>query len=257
MDDSRPAATDGSPAPPAAPGGPPAPRTVPEVLDTLRSLQVSADATPPLYANDGVASFNYLYTIITNDVLDKLDQRDYFEDNEWLAALDVVFASRYLRALWCYQTHNGETPSSWSLLFDRRSNRRISPIQFAVAGVNAHVNYDLAFAVVATCQTLEVDLDSGAHHRDYQKINAIFAEHMRRLREHFEDRVEREVDTLVAGLADRIDQLIVVGARDVAWSRACQLWPLRGDPAAIRQAEHCEDALVTLAAHGLLAPLAL
>ena len=44
-------------------------------------------------------------------------------------------------------------PTAWQPLFERRADPGIEPIQFALAGMNAHINHDLPLAVVATCPT--------------------------------------------------------------------------------------------------------
>ena len=65
-------------------------------------------------------------------------------------------------------------PRAWAPLFEARAKPRIAPIQFALAGMNAHINHDLCLALVATCKELGLGLDLGSpQHRDYLKVNAI------------------------------------------------------------------------------------
>lgn len=233
-----------------------APRSVPEVLDHLERYQEILDATPPRYQDDGVASFNYLYTVITRDVLDKLDEGTYFEDNDYLASLDVVFAIRYFSAMGLCPGPDHVCPTSWAVLVRHRDNPAISPLQFAVAGVNAHINFDLAMAVVTTAEDLGRRLGAGSQRADFQRINAIFADHMHRLREHFEGRFLREEDrAALAAMADLIDDVLVVGARDVAWHHAEHLWRLRNDPAETAHWLHGLDVLVGLAGRAILSHL--
>ena len=46
------------------------------------------------------------------------------------------------------------TPAPWRVLFERRTGQ-IAGVQFAAAGINAHINFDLPFALVATWEAPE------------------------------------------------------------------------------------------------------
>src|SRR5690606_15001275 len=45
-------------------------------------------------------------------------------------------------------------PACWRPLFQFRRHPGVRPLQFALAGINAHIGHDLALAVVDTCRTL-------------------------------------------------------------------------------------------------------
>ena len=180
--------------------------------------------------------FRSLYRIITQEVWDRLELGATFRDREYLAQLDVEFARLYFTAIRADAAGCAATPRSWQVLFDRRGED-IDPMRFAVAGVNAHVNLDLAFALLATCEKLNRPF-SEAEHADYDAINEIFAEHMSDLRQHFENRFERVLDKAVFDdLADDAGDLTVLLARDAAWRRAGQLWAVRGKPEFQRERE--------------------
>ena len=55
-----------------------------------------------------------------------------------------------------------DTPSAWVPLFAQRSRRGVAPLQFALAGMNAHINRDLPVALVTTCRELGLDLRDGS-----------------------------------------------------------------------------------------------
>ena len=207
----------------------PLPETVQEVLKLQDELQDLVDRWPPREQADGLACFNYLYRIITQEVWDRLELGTTFHDPEYLARLDVEFARLYFTAIRADAAGGTATPRSWQVLFGRRGDD-IDPMRFAVAGVNAHVNRDLAFALLATCEKLDRPF-SEAERADYNAINDIFAEHMSDLRRHFENRFERVLDKAVFDdLADDAGDLTVLLARDAAWRRAEQLWAVRGKP---------------------------
>lgn len=205
------------------------PEDVPAVVDRLRRLQPLLESGPR-GPEDGLACFNFLYEKITSEVLEQLGDQDLFRDPEFVARLDVEFARRYLTAVRTQAT-GGTPPRAWKVLFERRERPGIGPMEFAICGVNAHVNYDLAPAVVRTCTVLGRSELGSAEHHDYQAINAVFALHMGRLRDHFQDWLGREIDgTFLDSLLDGAGSLTVVVARDAAWRRAEHLWGLRSLP---------------------------
>ena len=201
---------------------------VPGVLERLDRLQELA-GSGPRGAEDGLACFNHLYREITDEVLTQLEGQELFRDPEFLARLDVEFARRYFAAVRA-DAAGEPVPRSWSVLLDRRADPAIGPMEYAVAGVNAHVNFDLAPAVVRTCTVLGREPGAGEH-ADYQAINGIFAQHMSGLRDHYESWLERELDgTVIDRIMDGAGTLSVVLSRDAAWRRAQHLWALRTRP---------------------------
>lgn len=194
------------------------PTTVPEVLATQEEIMEIAQ-TWPRGKEDGLSCFNYLYHVITKDVLTRI-QEDQFKNPKFIPVLDVEFAKRYFNAVYADAT-GADVPRSWAVLFQRRSNPNIDPQLFAIAGVNAHVNFDLAFAVVTTCAKLGCSYTDTEVHSDYQAVNDIFAQNMADLRQHFEGWLGRLLDkNIVKRALNNVDDLTVVVARDAAWHRA-------------------------------------
>ena len=215
------------------PGDPPV--DVPGVLARLDALQDIAEQHPPRYGEDGLACFNYLYREITTEVWEQI-QKDEFRSREFITRLDVEFAKRYFAAV-LPRTDGRPVPESWQVLLERRSEPEINRIQFAVAGVNAHVDFDLAFALLSTCRALGRPFGEDER-ADYNRINQIFASHMRALRRHFEDWWMRVLDGgLLALAADEGGELAVIVARDAAWNRAKRLAGLTGRDFDVESAE--------------------
>jgi hypothetical protein len=132
----------------------------------------------------------------------------------------------------------------------------IAPLQFALAGVNAHVNFDLAFALVTACEVIGSPLGADTQRSDYQRVNDVFADQMASLRHHFEDLVERDLDqSVVSSLNNHLDDIAVILARDAAWHHAQHLWTVRARARAMREQTEATDLLVSLAGRGLLAHL--
>ncbi|HEX4247267.1 MAG TPA: DUF5995 family protein [Pseudonocardia sp.] len=202
------------------------PVDVPGVLVRLGAIQAIAERQPPRFAEDGLACFNYLYREITTEVWEQI-QLGGFRSEAFINRFDVEFAKRYLDAV-VPRTDGRPVPESWQVLLKRRADADINPIQFAVAGVNAHVDFDLAFALLTTLRALGLPFGDDERY-DYNKINDIFAKHMRPLRQHFEDPWVRVLDRgFLAVCADEAGDLTVVIARDRAWDRAKRLSTLTG-----------------------------
>ena len=231
--------------------GPPV-NTIEEVVQRQRELQRHLIRTAPRRGRDGLACFNFLYRIITEDVLAKTRGMDFFEDNEFLVELDVAFANRYFDALRANERAQ-EVPVAWRALLSARNRRRVSSVRFAIAGVNAHVNYDLPFALITTAEKLGRPLDHGSHRADYERINDIFSIHMHGLRQHFQTQIERRVDDLVFGrLANFAGDRIVDWARDVAWVNAEIIWSRRDDADFVRAQDRRLDRFAGLVGRTML-----
>lgn len=206
-----------------------APQSVRDVVDRLTAIHELASGSPRGEA-DGIACFSLLYRTITANVLRWLDEGK-FQDSEFLATLDLEFAERYFSALRAYAFDRPSTPACWRVLFDSRGEERISRLHFATVGVNAHINFDLAFSLISTCQRLGVELGADRQHEDYLGVNKIFAANTRDLRDEFES---EEDSALVDAMEKFIDDFAIKLTRELAWKDAIRLWPHRLD--AIRMA---------------------
>lgn len=143
-----------------------APSTIAEVIERMQTLDA---LLPP---TDGLKWFNQLYLMVTQQV-DLHPPNGTWQNPEWLTRLDVVFAGFYFGAVADYIAGR-QVPSAWNVLFQARYQRGIDRIQFAVAGMNAHINHDLALALLATNLQLNlVPAPGGPESADYQSINEL------------------------------------------------------------------------------------
>jgi hypothetical protein len=227
------------------------PSSVPEVIERLRRIEASASRS------DGVVCFARLYREVTEGVNAELARRS-FEDGRFLERLDVCFAGLFFSALDAYEREPGSTPSAWAPLFAQRSRRGVTPLQFALAGMNAHINRDLPVALVTTCRELGLDLREGSPEQsDFEQINVLLG--------HVESHVKglylsgwlAFVDRLVHRF-HRIDDVVAMWdvrrARDAAWTNGRALWALRDEPPLASEFLEALDRMVGLASRGLLIP---
>jgi hypothetical protein len=141
-------------------------KTIDEVVVRLQSIEQA------LARDDGLRWFNRLYRDVT------LAVRDYCGSGQlkagpFLPQLDVYFGNRYFDAFDAAAS-GAHVPKCWSPLFEARHNRSIAPLQFALAGMNAHISHDLSMGVVDTCEALGIAPSDGSpQHRDYRAVNGI------------------------------------------------------------------------------------
>jgi hypothetical protein len=178
---------------------------------------------------DGVACFNRMYLGVTQQVKDRLTH-GFFDSPAFMEHLDVVFANIYFAALDAAVNEQNSPPPAWAPLLEARSNRSIYPIQFAFAGMNAHINHDLPMAVVAACVDLATTPTAGTHLADYQKVDGLLDAAEQSVRQSFESSAELAVDRHLQAVEDLVCNWTINSARDLAWGNALLLWELRDDP---------------------------
>lgn len=207
----------------------PPPRSPAVTIDDVIARMREIDATLP--AADGVACFNRMYLEVTLGV-DSQAKHGTFVDPRWITALDVVFANRYFAAVDALSGPASVQPPAWRPLLAARADPGIEPIQFALAGMNVHINYDLPLAVVGTCLDDGTAPTDGSHHDDYQRIDALLDTAEQSIRESFEQGAVRETDRHVAAVINLVCNWSMNEARDVAWDTALALWAVRDHQAA-------------------------
>jgi hypothetical protein len=191
-----------------------APATVDDVLALMQRIDDTLEPT------DGLKWFNRLYMMVTARV-DGPPPAGGWRAAAWLMHLDVVFAIRYFDAISRWLEGAPDVPRSWAALFENRFAPKIERVQFALAGMNAHINYDLPLALVTANQSLPSwPGRAGAEHDDFERINGIL------------ERVLPEaLEFLAVGVlgqiaedTGRIGRLLAIwnvrAARDLAWDQA-------------------------------------
>jgi Family of unknown function (DUF5995) len=194
------------------------------VAEAIARMEAIDAALP---AADGVACFNRMYLAVTQQVNSRISE-GFFADPVFMAQLDVTFANLYFAAAGSL-SDLAAVPPAWLPLAQRRDMAGIEPIQFALAGMNAHINHDLPLAVVSTCQALATAPDADPHYADYQKVDQLLDAAEQSVRESFETAAEVAVDRHLAAVADLIGNWTINDARDLAWTNCLLLWAVRDD----------------------------
>jgi hypothetical protein len=121
------------------------------IADVIVRMQ-AIDALLP--SNDGLKWFNRLYLSVTQHV-DGDPPGGAWQSPAWITRLDVIFAGFYFGAIADFVAGR-PVPSAWRVLFEARYRTDIDRIQFALGGMNAHINHDLALALLATDDELHI-----------------------------------------------------------------------------------------------------
>jgi hypothetical protein len=227
------------------------PDSIPSVIARLREIEGSAPSS------DGVACFAQLYREVTEGVGAEMPQQTA-DDARFLERLDVGFAGLFFSALDAYEQGAATVPSAWVPLFADRSRRGVAPLQFALAGMNAHINRDLPVALVASCQELGLDVFAAASdHAAFERVDVLLGQVEQRVKGLYLTGWIRTVDRVIHRI-HRLDDVVamwdVSRARDAAWTNGRTLWGLRESSDLAGDFLAALDRMVGLASRGLLLP---
>ena len=229
----------------------PEPQTVTDVIARMHSLLTV------LPEQDGLADFTRMYLDVTTGVQEAAGS-SMFRNPVYLERLDVVFANLFFSAAVASVNSPDTVPRSWKPLFENRERQDVAPLQFALSGMNAHINRDLPVALVTTFRELGVDYeDNGPEHEDFQAVNQLLRQ--------VEDSVKQRLVTGLLGLLDRalhdLDDRIAMWkiekARNAAWAHGHALWDLRDTGGVAGNFLDALDGLVGFAGRGVLLRLPL
>jgi hypothetical protein len=227
-------------------------RTPPQNITDVIRIMLSIEAT--CSDGDGLKWFNWLYLQVTQAVEARVSAGG-FTDPAWLAELDVQFAGLYFDALGL--ALSGQTaPGCWQVLFEQRDHAAITRIQFALAGINAHINHDLPQAIVATCDaTSTAPEHGGTQYVDYTGLNSTLDGLIESAKRTLKVRLLGDALPPVSHLDDTIAAWSVSAARESAWRNAELLWHIRTLPPIYSAFLDTLDGLTTVVSKALTVPV--
>jgi hypothetical protein len=241
-------------------------KTIEDVI--ARMHEIGREVKPP----DGVAYFNDLYLRVTEAVHAGVSgaaangtgaapgararitgpklaaERVAFQNKEFIDKLDVAFSEYYFDAY----VDQGTTAASWRPLFEFRHTKR-TPLQFAVCGMNAHINHDLPMAIVETAERLGVEPRAGsAEHADFTQVNKLLATVEVKVKREFVRGALRKIDDALGGEPEKLAMWSIAEARELAWRHAELLWELRAHKKLCEIYHGVLADFANLAGHGIL-----
>jgi hypothetical protein len=223
------------------------------VLQVMRGIEQAL--APREIVTDGIGWFNRLYLAVTEAVL-AAAEGGQFQHPEYVQALDVAFANLYFSALVAFvrDERSQQVPRAWWPVLAGHESPDVLPIQFALAGMNAHINRDLPVALTSLWRSPNRALPSRDQQKqDYQRVNSVLATVEAKAKSWFLTGPWAIADQRLDGADDVIANFSVVEAREAAWANGEALNEL-GGPESMFGGAYLEalDGVVGLAGRGLL-----
>ncbi|AUX46295.1 hypothetical protein SOCE26_078000 [Sorangium cellulosum] len=113
------------------------------VLDTLTERLLRVE--------DPRAAFTDVYGVVTRAVAAQVGRPGgMFLEPAWISRLAGRFCERYLATLRACERGAAQDCGAWRIAYASASSRFTLPVQNALLGFSAHINYDLVFGIHAT-----------------------------------------------------------------------------------------------------------
>ena len=139
-------------------------------------------------------------------------------------------------------------------MFSCREQNRIARIQFALAGMNAHINHDLPLAVIATSKVTNTAPQHGTvQYDDYTNLNTTLDGLIDTAKRTLNVRLLGDPLPAVSHLEDLIAAWNMAAAREQAWNTAESLWQDSASAASVVM--NAMDGLTTVIGKALLVPV--
>lgn len=176
-------------------------------------------------AGDRRGIFLGCYAMMTRNMMAALNA-GRFHDPRWVRALLEHFAGYYFDALAAYEAGDPTAPVVWRRTFAAAGRPQTRALQNLLLGVNAHVNYDLTFAVVDLLAGEWAGLsepERKLRYEDFCQVNRIIAETVDEVQDAVLERYAPAMD-LVDRLLGRLDEWLaarmIARWRDGVWENA-------------------------------------
>jgi hypothetical protein len=230
----------------------PAVNSVSELIEELRRLEGA------LSPGNGVKWFIRLYREVTEAIGLELKSGD-LEDPVFMELLVLVYGNSVLNVTEDAESRRASRISrAWAPLFERRNDHRVAPIQFAVAGLNAHTNHDVPIGLVHACKSTGIEPDSDSpQHRDYMRFTALIKRTSEDVKKWLLTDALKEVDQTFGHVDDAVAIWSLQRGRQAAWTSGEVLWHLRHNDHLTVAYVSVMDRMTGLAGRGLLLPTAL
>jgi hypothetical protein len=221
------------------------PKSIPDVLAAMQTIDDIC------IQEDGLKWFNWLYLQVTQAVETRVAAGG-FNDPAWLSALDIQFANLYFSALNA-SLNGAPCPGCWSAMFAVRDQTDIARIQFALAGMNSHINHDLELAILSTCKGANTAPQHGTpQYDDYTSLNPVMDALIEQARQNLYVRLPGDQLPAVTHIEDTIASWNLATARESAWNTAQNLW--QEPPIVVAAHMSIIDGLTTVISKTLLVP---
>jgi hypothetical protein len=200
-------------------------------------------------AQDRRAIFLGCYRLMTRNMLDAIEA-GLFHDGLWVSNLLHGFSDYYFHALALYEQASQATPHVWKLAHDATRDAEVSTMQHLLLGVNAHINFDLVFALYDQLAPEWNDLSAeqrAQRHADHELVNRIIGETVDAVQDQVIDRHApwfKVIDILLGPTDEWLTSHLISHWREEVWEQTVRYLELATpeERAALRQ--HVEQQAV-------------
>jgi CRP-like cAMP-binding protein len=195
---------------------------------------------------DARAIFEITYLVFSRQVLAAL-KANRFEDMAWATDMACRFIEVYKEQLSLWNSQDPMLCRPWRVAFEAMAEGRVNVLQAMLLGINAHINYDLAFVTLGSSRAMGDLIDEAAperalsasrtgipvvRYRDFLVINQLEWEAI----ELIQDTVLQEYNRALYWMNRAslrftrfLGQRILMEARDQAWYQTTMLVHARED----------------------------
>lgn len=135
--------------------------------DVIKTLQDIIDESIKNKSTHGY--FAALYKKVTIHVKEGI-ANNIFDDGPRMEKLDIIFATRYIKAYYNFQQQKPVT-NSWKKAFNITDNYWPTVLQYLLIGMNAHINLDLGIAAAEVSEGHPIENLKD----DFNKINEVLS----------------------------------------------------------------------------------
>lgn len=167
------------------------------------------------------------YYLMSSNMVLALKNKE-FNDEVWVKKLLDHFADYYFKGVTCYDCGD-RTPKVWEYAHKASLDKDLSEIQLLLVGVNAHINYDLVFALYDMLQPewdALSDLQKKQRYQDHRHVNTVIAKTIDRVQDEVLEPLNPNLDW-IDRLFGRVDEYLIsrliTNWREKVWENAQQI----------------------------------
>ncbi len=198
-------------------------------------------------AHDRRAIFLGCYRLMTRNMLDAIEA-GRFHDGEWVSHLLDRFTDYYFTALDLYDQNSPDTSPVWNLVFTATRDVDVTTLQHLLLGVNAHINFDLVFALHDLLAPKWADLTDERHqqrHVDHELVNRIIGETVDAVQDQVIDRHSpwfEFVDKVMEPVDEWLTSRLISHWREEVWNNAVHYLGLHDEAVCVEFRQQIERA---------------
>lgn len=196
---------------------------VPPVTPVERMQDLAAAWGP----EDRRSMFASAYGTMTVNVLGAIGSGT-FADDAWVGGLLHRFADYYFVAVDAYDRTPEACPAAWRLAFDACRDPDLHPLRPLLLGINAHINYDLAFTlrdVLEDWPGLDAEARS-VRHADHEAVNRVIRDTIDAVQDEVVATIDprmRILDRMLGPVDEWVFSTMIADWRSDTWDDAVDL----------------------------------